>query len=1140
MRKRRVVSKKNNKKKMFILLSLFLFSGVGYAFISTNLGITGLGNFRANSWDISFTSVTEKSSNITVLSPEDISEDGKSINFSVNFKQPGEEYVFYADIENNGTIPAMLNSMEVEGLTDDAKKYLDTSVTYADGIAINQYDLLDVNKKETIKVRVNFKTNIEIEDLPKNGDNLRFKLTANYLLKDENAKERVHGTENSPNVSYNDETTSNEGDEQVWVKSATVTFDVSDEEYLKSVKYCISETDCVPDLDATIENNQFSYTFPDSSTAQKVCMTATNVFGKTTTTCSNSYFVDGEKPIITNLNVVGDSDNESINILVEGRDNISGISKYYYSKDGGENFVSSNNANYSFTSLNMGEYEIVTYVEDAAGNISETSASTVTLINNDIYAILYDDGTLGLNSNGVANPLKTVVKSYGKLTNNYTYFTHAPWYNDYPSITTVDIENKIYPTKTSYWFQFANNITEFLHPENLDTSYATDLSYMFQGTTSLTSLDVSTWDTSHVTSLYNTFTSIGVETLDLSSWDVSNVTNMYGTFNYAQNLTSLNISTWDTSKVTTMDGMFGYTKKLTSLDIGNWNVSNVTSMRALFERSDLKELDLHKWNTSSVTDISWMFSHLENLESLNISGWDTSKLTNISYAFYNTKKIEVLDQIGTWNTSNVTNMENVFCGCSNLKIVNLSNWNTSKVEIMATMFGWCSNLETIVFGNGFTTNNVTRMESMFNNCPKLTGLDVSNWNTAKVTNMNSLFSNCGSLTSLNVGNWNTSNVTDMGRLFYGCSKVEELDVSTWDTRKVTNMLYMFGNCSSIDTLDVSKFITSNVTQMSYMFYGCSKIEQINVSKFDTSKITSMEGMFSGCSSLTSLDVSKFNTASVTTMSSMFSGCSSLTTLDLSKFDISSLTNISSMFYLCKNIETIILTGWDVSNIEEVQSLFAYCNKLKTITEINSWKLKKATNLSYMFMNCEEITSLDLSGFDVSNVTQMYATFEDMKKVTSLGLENWTTSSVTRIDRLFNGCSSIQSLNLTKWDVSNVTNLESVFANMSSLTSLNISNWTTSNVTSTYSMFEYTNNLENVDITNFDMSNVTYMSRMFLGCVKLNGLDVSKWDTRKVTNYQYTFSDTSKDANSTTWYYGDNSSNLVDYKNEYMTFEYKRN
>lgn len=66
---------------MFTLLSLFLFTGVGYAFISTNLEITGLGNFRANSWDISFTSVTEKSSDNIVLSPEEISQDGKVLPF---------------------------------------------------------------------------------------------------------------------------------------------------------------------------------------------------------------------------------------------------------------------------------------------------------------------------------------------------------------------------------------------------------------------------------------------------------------------------------------------------------------------------------------------------------------------------------------------------------------------------------------------------------------------------------------------------------------------------------------------------------------------------------------------------------------------------------------------------------------------------------------------------------------------------------------------------------------------------------------------------------------------------------------------------------------------------------------------------
>ena len=44
--------------------------------------------------------------------------------------------------------------------------------------------------------------------------------------------------------------------------------------------------------------------------------------------------------------------------------------------------------------------------------------------------------------------------------------------------------------------------------------------------------------------------------LDVSNWDTSNVTNMAGMFRSCFNLTSLNLNSWDTSNVTNMAGMF--------------------------------------------------------------------------------------------------------------------------------------------------------------------------------------------------------------------------------------------------------------------------------------------------------------------------------------------------------------------------------------------------------------------------------------------------------------------------------------------------------------------------------------------------------------------------------------------------------
>ena len=134
---------------------------------------------------------------------------------------------------------------------------------------------------------------------------------------------------------------------------------------------------------------------------------------------------------------------------------------------------------------------------------------------------------------------------------------------------------------------------------------------------------------------------------------------------------------------------------------------------------------------------------------------------------------------------------------------------------------------------------------MFNDCNKLTSLDLSNFDTSNVTNMTSMFNNCRALTSLDVSNFNTSKVTNMEDMFSGCSSLTSLDVSNFNTSNVTNMTSMFNSCSSLTSLDVSNFNTSKVTRMGYMFSRCGVLSgSITITN---PNITSYSRMFNYCS-----------------------------------------------------------------------------------------------------------------------------------------------------------------------------------------------------------------------------------------------------------------------------------------------------
>ena len=202
-------------------------------------------------------------------------------------------------------------------------------------------------------------------------------------------------------------------------------------------------------------------------------------------------------------------------------------------------------------------------------------------------------------------------------------------------------------------------------------------------------------------------------TLDVSKWDTSSVTDMSSMFYGCNALTNLDVSKWDTSKVTSMGYMFSGCNVLTSLDVSNWDTSNVSDMRYMFYGCNkLITLDVSKWDTSNVTDMSDMFNGCYELKTLDISNWDTSKVTDMSYMFDKCNSLTELD-VSKWNTSKVTNMHNMFNDCYKLTTI------TGVIDMKSctsydNMFNGCDNLTGVKIKNppsGFTNDYASEISS---------------------------------------------------------------------------------------------------------------------------------------------------------------------------------------------------------------------------------------------------------------------------------------------------------------------------------------------------------------------------------------------------------------------------------------------
>ena len=185
-------------------------------------------------------------------------------------------------------------------------------------------------------------------------------------------------------------------------------------------------------------------------------------------------------------------------------------------------------------------------------------------------------------------------------------------------------------------------------------------------------------------------------------------------------------------------------------------------------------------------------------------------------------------------------------------------------------------------------------------------------------------------------------------------------------------------------------------------------------------------------------------------------------------------------------------------------------KIKNISELDlsNFNTSQVSKMNSMFYGMSILTTLNLSSFDTSKATDMSGMFFNMSNLTTLNLSNFNTSKVTGMESMFYGLSNLTTLNLSNFDTSQVTNMRSMFYNMSNLTTLNLSNFDTSKVVSMDYMFYGMRNTTALNLSSFDTSQVTNMNSMFNGMSKLTTLNLSNFDTSKVTDMYYMFANMS--------------------------------
>ena len=98
-----------------------------------------------------------------------------------------------------------------------------------------------------------------------------------------------------------------------------------------------------------------------------------------------------------------------------------------------------------------------------------------------------------------------------------------------------------------------------------------------------------------------------------------NYTDLSYMFFYCSSLTSINLSNFNTNNVTDMGSMFAECSSLTNINLSNFNTNNVTDMDAMFQGcSSLKNINLLNFNTNNTTNTNGFFGGCKSLNKKNI------------------------------------------------------------------------------------------------------------------------------------------------------------------------------------------------------------------------------------------------------------------------------------------------------------------------------------------------------------------------------------------------------------------------------------------------------------------------------------------------------------------------------------------
>ena len=585
--------------------------------------------------------------------------------------------------------------------------------------------------------------------------------------------------------------------------------------------------------------------------------------------------------------------------------------------------------------------------------------------------------------------------------------------------------------------------------------------------------------------------------------------------------------------------------KFQTFDFSGFDFYKTTTMADMF--MECTELTGVNFGTAvqapNLTDISGMFEYAYNLESVDFSPFQSVggslKQLNTNHLFYNlsgqkdeltgqemaSAKVRNIDNGGSALTSvefgnlfklvATTDPTYMFCGCNNLKSLDLSDWDVSSVKSCYAMFVFCQSLEEIDFGPAWNLDACENLNFMFYECDGITdGSIFAKLKAKNPTSMNNTFCKMDKVEYIDLSGIIPVNITDFQSTFRYCISLQHINFDEWRIGKngvptnVNSLKQTFQFCYELDNIElpnwgVSELGDSNDTLTKITFEGVKKLQTLDLTGWDCNKTLpgevfsnskstletiklknaklpyeSLGKRFQGYTNLKTIDMEGFEALNATTVYCLFENCSQLVSVNMKNCKFPLATDLSYMFKNCAKLETIDFDGWTTGEITSLKQTFYGCKALKSIG--GTWNTQNVTDFSGLFSSCTALTTADLTNWNMSgaqNVSQMFTGCTSLQTVKMTGVD---LSNVTDAHEMFKQCINLTGIQLgNRLNLTSCANMNSMFKNCIHLHDINIGSiYTGTALTNLGSCFEACFRLEEADLSNFNTENVTNMSKMF--------------------------------------------------------------